>query len=210
MREGDAPASAQAQAESRGSGTVGLTPAAFASRFEEVSRTLWCIAAGVLGSPDQADDVLQDAASIALTKLSEFDPETNFGAWMGRIVRYVALNTMRKRNRRRSVVASAGDAIESMSIERPPRARGDVAVDGSIADDQGSFDDHMVAALNRLEPTARACLLLRTVRDLSYRDIASLLGIPEGTAMSHVHRSRSAMRSMLSNPSLATAPGGPA
>jgi RNA polymerase sigma-70 factor (ECF subfamily) len=206
MREGDAPA--PAQAETRGGGTVGLTPAAFASRFEEASRALWCIAAGVLGSPDQADDVLQDAASIALTKLAEFDPETNFGAWMGRIVRYVALNTMRKRNRRRSVVASAGEAIESMSVERPPRPRGDIAVDGSIADDQGSFDDHMLAALDQLDPTARACLLLRTIRDLSYREIANLLDIPEGTAMSHVHRSRSAMRGLLANSSLVSAPGG--
>ena len=48
--------------------------------------------------------------------------------------------------------------------------------------------------LNALEETPRICLLLRTLRNMPYKEIALALGIPEGTAMSHVHRARAAMR----------------
>ena len=51
--------------------------------------------------------------------------------------------------------------------------------------------------MKRLEETARTCLLLRTLRDMPYREISLLLDIPEGTAMSHVHRARQAMRYFL-------------
>src|SRR6185503_13659537 len=63
--------------------------------------------------------------------------------------------------------------------------------------DTGAFDDHVVAGLRELGEVPRACLLLRTLRELSYAEIAELLEIPEGTAMSHVHRARLALRARL-------------
>ncbi|MEO0587563.1 MAG: RNA polymerase sigma factor, partial [Planctomycetota bacterium] len=63
--------------------------------------------------------------------------------------------------------------------------------------DQLAFDDAVVAALGGLEPTARACLLLKTVHGHSYAEIGQMLGVPEGTAMSHVHRARKRMRETL-------------
>ena len=61
-----------------------------------------------------------------------------------------------------------------------------------------SMADDLVAALMDLRPTARACLLLKVVLELDHKTIASTLGIPEGTAMSHVHRARQAMLKSLS------------
>ena len=74
-----------------------LSPEAFASRFTACSRTLWCIATAILGRSGPAEDVLQEAALIALRKLHDFDPDTSFTAWMGQIVRFVALNHGRRR-----------------------------------------------------------------------------------------------------------------
>ena len=48
-----------------------------------------------------------------------------------------------------------------------------------------------------MSETARSCLLLKTVMELEYREIAVLLDIAEGTAMSHVHRARNRMRELL-------------
>ena len=48
----------------------------------------------------------------------------------------------------------------------------------------------MLNGLNGLHETQRTCLLLRTVLDLPYREIGKMLDIPNGTAMSHVHRAR--------------------
>jgi RNA polymerase sigma-70 factor (ECF subfamily) len=175
-----------------------LAPEQFSARLGEVSRSLWLIAAAVLGERSDADDVVQEAAMIGLRKLGEFDPSTNFSAWMGGIVRNVARNYARKRVRRQTAAADPR-TIDQSRVAVPESGSGP-AFDrrGTLPADQSDFDDRVLHALNLLEETARACLLLRTLRDLPYREISALLGIPEGTAMSHVHRSRQVLRQQLS------------
>jgi len=172
----------------------------FTARFQEASRTLWVIAAAVLGRRTDVEDVLQEAAIIGLRKMSDFQEGTSFAAWMGGIVRNVARNHARKR-RRRQTSESDPRTLDLVQTARP-QAQAVPGFDrqGHLGVDQGVFDDRVLRALNTLEETARACLLLRTLREMSYREISLLLGIPEGTAMSHVHRARMAMRSILGAP----------
>ena len=153
---------------------------------------MWTVAAGVLGERSEVEDVVQEACGVALGKLPEFQPGTSFAAWMAQIVRYVALNHLRSRQR-----SAARDVSELDLAWETPAAGTDPPVD--LADDRGAFDDLTLRALRELAPVARACLLLRVVQELEYREIAALLGIPEGTAMSHVHRSRENLRRRLSN-----------
>jgi RNA polymerase sigma-70 factor (ECF subfamily) len=172
-----------------------LSPEGFARRFTDCSRMLWCIAAAVTRDPGLAEDVLQEAALIALRKLGTFDARTDFAAWMCRIVRYTALNHARRRKARGLPV---DPAMFSETPSPPPPHAAPASPRGELFPDQQSFDDRVIGALGRLEETARACLLLRVVLDLPYQDIARSLGIPQGTAMSHVHRARRAMGSHLS------------
>jgi RNA polymerase sigma-70 factor (ECF subfamily) len=72
---------------------------------------------------------------------------------------------------------------------------------GQLPPDQMAFDDDLMAALNNVNDTARACLLLRTIDGMEYAEISKLLDIPAGTAMSHVHRSRQFLRKRLTAPS---------
>ena len=174
-----------------------LTPAAFATRYQGAWPTLWAIAVAVLGDRTGADDVLQEAAVIALEKLEQFDPQTNFSAWMGRIVRFVALN----HGRRRSNMPAAH--LDPVSLDRSATSKRDISASplnsrGQIPADQDDFDDRLMAALNMLDETARACLLLRTLMNMPYREISIVLDIAEGTAMSHVHRARTSLRERLS------------
>ena len=135
---------------------------------------------------------------MALGKLEQFDPETHFNAWMGRFVRNVALNQRRKLGRRATtptdpeVLAGLPATNGRGALPVPPVSRY-----GELRPDQSAFDDRVLAGLQELSGTQRACLLLRTVLDLSYREVASTLEIPEGTAMSHVHRARQALREKL-------------
>jgi RNA polymerase sigma-70 factor (ECF subfamily) len=174
-----------------------LTQAEFAARFQAAWPTLWCVAAAVLGDRVGADDVLQEAALVALGKLSQFDPNTNFTAWMGRIVRYIALNHARRR------IKTTTASIDPSSMEiaaHDVNVRSDQPIlngRGELSVGQQSFDDRVLAALGSLDETARACLLLRTVLDMPYREISRALDIAEGTAMSHVHRARTALRQRL-------------
>ena len=70
---------------------------------------------------------------------------------------------------------------------------------GAIHESQTEFDDEVINALGQLGDEARCCLLLRTVLGMSYAEISELMGIRQGTAMSHVHRGKSRMRKMLSS-----------
>lgn len=157
-----------------------LEPGEFAARFEQVAGTLWYVAAAVLGDRNDADDVLQEAAMIALDKLDRFDPSTDLTAWVSQIVRNVARNHARRRRRQATLIAHA----DASAVSDPVRPQTD-------------FDAELHNALNELNETARTCLLLRTLRGMSYRQIAQVLGIPEGTAMSHVFRARAGLRQRL-------------
>ncbi len=162
----------------------------FGVRFSGSRRKLWWVAVSILGRREHADDVLQEAALIALGKLDEFDPVTSFDAWMAQIVRYVALNAARKVHRR----SSHHEHYAADTHESPVEHESPIDADGVLSQDRGAFDDRVLGALRALPEQARVCLLLRVLEGLSYRDIASMLSIPEGTAMSHVHRARTSMR----------------
>lgn len=170
---------------------------AFAARYEANARVLWCIAAAVLGGRRHVEDVLQESAVIALKKLEQFDPDTSFVAWMGQIVRFVALNQGRKLGRSKTTSVDPELMQHHAAAGSDGTVPAPVTSNGRVVADQTSFDDRVLAALRTLDETARACLLLRTVTGRSYREISLAMDIPEGTAMSHVHRARRAMRRML-------------
>lgn len=172
-----------------------LSPDEFARRFEASSSVLWTLAAGVLGDRSRVEDVLQESALIGLRKLEAFEPGTSFTAWMGRVVRFVALNHARRAARRRTL-AAVPELLEGEEAATPsPAPRLDGA--GAVGMDELDLDDDTVAALRELKPTARACLLLKAVLELEYSEIGEALSIPAGTAMSHVHRARSILRARL-------------
>ncbi len=172
-----------------------LTADEFAERFLHASRVLWTVAAGVLGRPTDAEDVLQEACVMALGKLDQYRRGTSFSAWMTAFVRNVARNHARLRQRR-ATTPTAPEVLAELPHRRAPETV-PLERDGTLRADQPAFDDRVLAALSTLGETQRASLLLRAVLELSYREISETLSIPEGTAMSHVHRARVALRAEL-------------
>ena len=192
------------------SAVAALDAEQFAVRLQASARVLWTVAAGVLGNRSHVEDVLQEAALIGLQKLDQFRPDSNFTAWMARIVRFVALNQARTRSRRRTFDS------DPVQLDREPGLARDVAgparpaVDlrGELGPDDGAFDDELSGALAELKPMARSCLLLKTLLGLEYQEIARSLDIPMGTAVSHVHRARRFLRRRLTEgPTPSSNPG---
>jgi RNA polymerase sigma-70 factor, ECF subfamily len=177
----------------------------FAARLTDAYQRLWLIAAAITGDRTEADDIVQEAALVGLRKLGEFAAGTNFVAWMSQIVRLTALNHVRKSNRQST------QPTDPLSLDRrgthvsPNESSAGTAVsrDGRLSQLQMDFDDDVMGALADVGDVARACLLLRTIQQLSYAEIADVLQIPAGTAMSHVHRARQSMRERLKNRSAA-------
>ncbi len=173
-------------------------PADFAREFESSFRLLWLIAVGIVRDGALAEDVVQEAALIGLEKLGEFTPGSNFAAWMGKTVRFVAFNHARRESHRRGLSMTAEELDPGVTSEQAfPLGDAELWRQGQLPQDQGHFDDRLMAALQGIRPVARACLLLRTLGGLEYAEIAALLEIPPGTAMSHVHRARLYLRGKL-------------
>jgi RNA polymerase sigma-70 factor (ECF subfamily) len=168
-----------------------MTADEFTERFQSGARVLWTLAAGLLGDPAEAEDLCQEAYLAAYAKRDRFEPGTNFNAWMGRFVRNVAHNELRKRARRRTASADPAELDAARTATLTPVRADDRLLD---ADD---FDGRLLDGLREIGDVPRACLLLRTLRELTYAEISALLEIPEGTAMSHVHRARTALRAKL-------------
>lgn len=169
----------------------------FAARYRRSYPKLTAVAAGVLGRQEGAEDVVQHAAGIAIAKGNQFATDAGFMAWMVSAVRKCALNHRRKLRRRRTY---AIDPVDLAAVDSRPAEPSASPVDprsGELVADQDCFEDRLLDALEGLSDDARCCLLLRTVHELSYAEISELLGIPAGTAMSHVHRSRQLLRKRL-------------
>src|SRR5262249_37468114 len=103
----------------------GLSADEFCARFQAGTRVLWTLAAGLLGDPTEAEDVCQEAFLAAFAKRAEFEPGTNYLAWMARFIRNVCANELRKRARRQTT------ATDPLLLEQGggPAVRGEPGLD---------------------------------------------------------------------------------
>lgn len=131
-----------------------------------------------------AEDLVQDTFVKALRFADRFTPGTNLKAWLLTILH----NTWRNRVRGR------GRETLDVDSERVEQA---AALDGPVAVDtperillRDTLDADLQAALDGIPDVFREAVWLRDVEELSYADIAGVLGVPIGTVMSRISRGR--------------------
>ncbi|MDP1661289.1 MAG: RNA polymerase sigma factor [Phycisphaerales bacterium] len=166
----------------------------FAAMFALARPKMFLVALAIVADRTEAEDVLQDATITGLSKFraGEFREGSNFDAWMAQITRFTALNARRARH---AAPSSLGDATERLGGAAPSSGRSGGRV--PPVDVDGDDAVALRRALDGLSETARLCLLLRIVGGLAYSAIATITQLPEGTAMSHVHRAQRAVRQEL-------------
>jgi RNA polymerase sigma-70 factor (ECF subfamily) len=155
------------------------------------------LAARLLGDADAALDAAQEAFVKAWRALPRFQGESRFSTWLVRIV----INQCRNDLRRRRTVKHT----RPLSLDAPAAGDGSVA-DGVAGRSPDPFavargrevERALGAALSRLDPEAREVVWLRDAEDLSYEDIAEVLGVPVGTVRSRLHRARADLRRLMS------------
>jgi len=126
-----------------------------------------------------AEDIAQEAFLAALRALPRFDRRRPLRPWLHRIVVNRAIDWARARQLRREVDA---DALGELA---GPEAGAD------------GWPDHVAAALVRLTPEQRAVVVLRYLLDLTPREIAGCLELPQGTVNSRLRRGLDALGAAL-------------
>jgi RNA polymerase sigma-70 factor (ECF subfamily) len=159
---------------------------------ERHSRPVLTLIARMVRDQGVAEELAQDAFVKAFAALRSFDPAYKFSNWMLRIAHNVAIDHLRK----------ARPVVVSMDADDSGRNLADVVVDGHEPSAferalRQDFREDLESALARLRPEFRRLVVMRYIEDLSYDDIADIVGLPLGTVKSHLHRARAALGRLL-------------
>jgi RNA polymerase sigma-70 factor (TIGR02947 family) len=169
--------------------------ARFESDLIPLLRPLYLQAVRMTSSPTDAEDLLQETVLKAYANMHSFNPGTNLTAWMHRIMANTLIDDYRKTKRRptqqpteevtdRQLVASAARwqgallSAEDRVLEKLPDAR-------------------IQAAMLRLPEKYRNTVYFADVAGFSYREIAAIMGIRQGTVGSRLKRGRRQLRHLL-------------
>jgi len=159
---------------------------------ERHGRPVLTLIARMVRDQGVAEELAQDAFVKAFGALRSFDPAYKFSNWMLRIAHNVAIDHLRK----------ARPPVVSIDDNASGRDLADVLADGREPSAfehavRGDFMADLEAALARLRPEFRRLVVMRYIEDLSYEDIAEVVGLPLGTVKSHLHRARAALGKLL-------------
>ena len=155
--------------------------AAFTQLVETNQDRLFASMLQVTGSPDEAEEVVQEAFIRAFMKLDTFQRNSQFFTWLYRI----AFNSALTRRRRRRAKVSLDYSRENNGLE--------VVDPGEQADEpmlRQERVDMVRQAMTQLTDEHKAILVLREMEEKSYEDIADILEISIGTVRSRLSRAR--------------------
>lgn len=155
-------------------------------------------------STEEAEDLTQEAFLRAYRALDRYDPGRPFRPWLWTIGIRLALHAIARKSRSEVSLDAGGDDADDARTRDGPWLADPRSVDGV----EGPLVQREVRdALEELDPTARAILLLRVFEEKSYEEIAEILDIPKGTVMSRLHRAREKLKAHLKGYEPQAAPG---
>jgi RNA polymerase sigma-70 factor, ECF subfamily len=160
---------------------------AFEELYRQHARRLFGLVTRMLGSADEAEDLLQEVFLQAYRKLSGFRGDSALGTWLYRLTMNHCLDHLRGRQAKMS---RATESLDDGSVDEPAAASPLVPTAINRVD--------LERAIERLPDGARAAFLLHDVEGFEHREIAQILGISEGTSKSQVHKARMKLRAILS------------
>jgi RNA polymerase sigma-70 factor (ECF subfamily) len=150
----------------------------------------------ICGNSDDAAELTQETFVKVLENIGTFRGQSSFYTWLFRVGVNLALNFCR-RKLRLGMSSLDGGASEqengSMTANLPDKREIDPV---AIAQNR-ELARQVLAALEKLEDSQRAIVVLRDIEAMSYEDIAEVLQIELGTVKSRLCRARMALRELL-------------
>jgi RNA polymerase sigma-70 factor, ECF subfamily len=144
------------------------------------------VATVVLGTPDGADDVFQDATERAWRAIGRFEVGRAFRPWLLQIMANAARNERRSKGRRAHLTVRATSAAARDTVTSPE--------DEVVTEHERQ---RVIDALNRVGTDDRLTIALRFFEQLSEQEMAEVLGCAPGTIKSRLSRAKARLRAEL-------------
>lgn len=156
---------------------------------------VFATAVRLLGSPADAEDVAQTVFLRAFQRFGEIGSSPAAGGWLKTVTRNACLNHLSRYRARWRLFSELGPDTGD------PEAGYEAGLvsEQSLALDleEAELREHLEAALRRLPDHQRVPIVLFHFEDMSYQDIAVVLGVSLGKVKTDIHRGREALRRQL-------------
>lgn len=157
--------------------------------------TLYGVSCRMTKSTTEAEDLVQDTIVKAMRARDQFQPGTNLKAWLLRILTNTFINRYRRGGLERDIfdgpdIDSLTDGwigATTMRAMRDPEAQALTPL----------VEAEVQRALDDLPDEFRLAVVLSDIEELSYKEIADVMGCPIGTVMSRLHRGRKLLQKTL-------------
>jgi len=177
---------------------LGGDTAAWEELVQRYNRRIYNICYRFAGSTDDAQDLTQEVFIKMYRTLGSFDVERGaFMTWVTTVTRNLLVDHFRKSKQDR--MTDSLDTVPSEHEDAMPLS--DQIQDKALPPDaraqSGEVKEAVHRALQKLSPDLREAVILRDLQDMDYRDIATVLKVPEGTVKSRINRGRAELARLL-------------
>jgi RNA polymerase sigma-70 factor (ECF subfamily) len=169
---------------------------AFAQLVDQTSGHIYRVALQILGSEQDAEDVLQETYIKALRALPAFEGRSSLTTWLYRIAVNEALMLVRKRNPDQVSVEAGGVSEEDGEVDEMEIVDFCCLPEGELL--TGESRRFLDRAIQDLPPNLRAVFVMRDMEGLSTQEAAEALGITESNVKIRLLRARLRLRQELS------------
>ncbi len=157
--------------------------AAWEQIVHEYSRRVYNLAYRFTGRHEAAEDLTQDVFVRVYRSLEQYDPQAgDLSNWLMRLARNLIIDDYRRRGRTPTELGEDLSDHEyhlESQLSRPDRG---------VERQERARQVH--AAIAKLQPELRECVILRDIEELTYQEIVEILKIPIGTVKSRINRGR--------------------
>jgi RNA polymerase sigma-70 factor, ECF subfamily len=171
--------------------------AAFGELVRQYDRAVLRLAVHLTGSPEDGQDIYQEAFLRAYINLARFRFECSFYTWIYRIVTNLCLDHLRKKHSRgRDLITTASAEGEQEDVvDRMPDRRPSASPEHSFAGRE--LRNCIVRALSQLSPRERIVFELKHYHGMRLRTVAGMLNTTEGTIKNTLFRATHKLRMQL-------------
>jgi RNA polymerase sigma-70 factor (ECF subfamily) len=173
--------------------------AAYRELVRRYERPVFALLYRMVRDRELAEDLAQETFVKALNAIDSYRPEFKFSSWIFKIANNAAIDHLRRRELDTlsldgSPHAETPEAMQATALQIG--ARQESPLDAVEAKEVGGAIE---AAIGRLRPEYRSCILLRHVEGRAYEEIAEILDLPLGTVKTYIHRARNELRLALAH-----------